>query len=162
MLLSLMFKMGVSCIKSTWMVFKCRQFLLCGAELAAASREKGWSGSALLRLICQWFAGSANTQCWALVGRAVSCSRRDLVNGVREGAEHQSCLPLVYRCSQRIPRSPQYPWLVSFLLWFTGDPPSLHQLPGCAFLLPDVSLCMFSLQGSEWNASNLEDLQNRG
>lgn len=69
--------------------------------------------------------------------------------------------------------SPGYHWyskdpqlsnscLVCFLLWFTDDQSSLHWLPGHAFLLPDVSLCMFSLQGSEWNASNLEDLQNRG
>lgn len=51
---------------------------------------KGWSGPALLRLICQQFAGSANTQHWALVGRAAFGFRRDLVNGLRKDAEHQS------------------------------------------------------------------------
>lgn len=117
---------------------------------------KGWGGPVLLRLICQQFAGSANTQCWALVGRAASCFRRDLVHGVRQGAGHQSWLPLVCPCAQRSPSSPTLGW--SALVHY----PSLHQLPGLAFLLPDVSLCMFSLQGSEWNASNLEDLQNRG
>lgn len=74
---------------------------------------KGWSGPVLLRLICQQFAGSANTQCWALVGRAASCFRRDLVNGVREGAEHQSWLPLVYPCAQRTPSSPTLGWSAS-------------------------------------------------
>lgn len=53
-------------------------------------------------------------------------------------------------------------WLASFFLQVTDDRPSLHQLSGHVFLLADASLCMFSLQGSEWNASNLEDLQNRG
>lgn len=47
-------------------------------------------------------------------------------------------------------------------IWMMGllDLRSLD--PSVVLHLADVSYCMFSLQGSEWNASNLEDLQNRG
>ena len=61
MLLLLMCEMGVSCIKSTWMVSKCRQWGRAGSSL----QGKGGVVSSLLRLVCQRFAGSASVWGWA-------------------------------------------------------------------------------------------------
>lgn len=123
---------------------------------------KGGVVSSSLRLICQRFAGSASIWCWAPASQ--SC----LLLPNRSGSwgeircRTSALFPLL--CTPLLKRPPPLSnsWLVSFILQFTGDGPSLHHLFGHAFLLADVSLCMFSLQGSEWNASNLEDLQNRG
>lgn len=50
-LLPLMCEMGVSCIKSTWMVFKHRQSLLWGRAVSSL-QGKGGVVSSLLRLFC--------------------------------------------------------------------------------------------------------------
>lgn len=61
-LVPLMCEIGVSCIKSTWMVLA---ISLLWGRAGSSLQGKGGVVSSLRRLVCQWFAGSASVWCWA-------------------------------------------------------------------------------------------------
>lgn len=121
--LPLMYEMGVSCIKSTWVVLSASRLCSVG-QSCQQPPGKGWSG-----LSCAGVLSGLQEvhSAGLLLCRAVCCFRRDLADGFT-GFEVMVTVP--------------------------GSIGVLH--------LADVSHSVFSLQGSEWNASNLEDLQNRG